>query len=151
MTSPAPAVPEWTLPAGTRLLFFHKQRTSARLRFLLFADGVIAPAPLAPDAMLSAAPGAEETVVVHPAVLAAASESFFGLERGDIRIDAAFRLHGQERGEGFSLLLAEFTTIDPPFAAAAAVGGHFVAITEARSLASGEREALRLAYAHVLG
>ena len=50
MTSPAPAVPAWTLPAGTRLLFFHKQRTSARLRFLLFAEGLVVPASLAADA-----------------------------------------------------------------------------------------------------
>ena len=39
------------LPDGIRLVFFHKQRTSARLRFLLFADGLTAPASLAPDAV----------------------------------------------------------------------------------------------------
>jgi hypothetical protein len=151
MSAPAPAAADWKLPAGIRLLCFHKQRTSARLRFLLFADGLIAPAALAADATLAPAPGALETVVVHPAVLAAASESRLGLARGDVRIDPEFRIRGQERAEAFTLLLAEFTAIDPPFEAAAAVGGRFVAITEARGLALSEREVLRLAYAHVLG
>ena len=84
-------------------------------------------------------------------MLAAASERFFDLARGEVQIDHEFRIRGQDRGELFTLLLAEFTTIDPPFDAAAAVGGRFVAITEARGLGSSEREVLRLAYAHVLG
>lgn len=151
MTATAPAAGDWKLPAGIRLLFFHKQRTSARLRFVLYPDGLMAPAALAADAALAPPPGAVETVVVHPAVLAAASECHLGLARGEVRIDPEFRIRGQDRGEAFTLLLAEFTTIDPPFEAAAAVGGRFVAITEARGLALSEREVLRLAYAHVLG
>ena len=70
---------------------------------------------------------------------------------GALKIDADFRAQGEDRGAPFTLLLAEFTDIDPPFDAAAAAGARFVAITEARDLGHAEREALRLAYSHLLG
>jgi hypothetical protein len=142
-----------SLPEGVRVLFFHKQRTSARLRFLVFASGLLAPESLDPTAVLFAdgAPATGGKVVVHPAAAAVACAEHFGLARGELRIDGEFRLHGEELGQPFTLLLAEFATIDPPFDHAARVGGRFVAITEARGLGNAEREALRLAYAHILG
>lgn len=139
------------LAEGIRLLFFHKQRTSARLRFLMFADGLTAPLPLAPDAVLLPERNIPEKVVVHPAMLSLECARHFGLEREALKIDADYRVQGEDRGMLFTLLLAEFTTIDPPFDAAAAVGARFVAITEARGLGPAEREALRLAYSHLLG
>ena len=147
LATAAPALPE-----GVRVVFFHKQRTSARLRFLIFASGLAAPAALDPTAvLLDEAPAASGKVALHPAMLACACAEHFGLPRGEVRIDGEFRLHGEERGSSFTLLLAEFLAIDPPFDHAARVGGRFVAITEARGLGQAEREALRRAYAHILG
>lgn len=141
------------LPDGLRVLHYHKHRTSARLRFLLFASGLVTPQALDPAAVLLpyAALAGTGKVVVHPAAVAAACAERFGLPRSELRIDAEFRLQGEERGMGFTLLLAEFLAIDPPFAQAAAVGGRFVAITEAHGLGHAEREAMRLAYSHILG
>jgi hypothetical protein len=148
---PATAAP--ALPEGVRVLFFHKQRTSARLRFLIFASGLAAPEPLDPTAvLLTGAPPADGgNVIVHPAVLVSACAEHFGLPRGELRIDGEFRLHGEEFGRPFTLLLVEFLAIDPPFEHVERVGGRFVAITEARGLGNAEREALRAAYAHILG
>jgi hypothetical protein len=147
---PAAATP--VLPEGVRVLFFHKQRTSARLRFLLFASGLAAPAALDPTAVLFDTPATPSAkVALHPAMVASTCTAHFGLPRGELRIDGEFRLHGEERGRPFTLLLAEFLAIDPPFDHAARVGGRFVAITEARGLGNAEREALRRAYAHILG
>jgi hypothetical protein len=47
--------------------------------------------------------------------------------------------------------LASFTTIDPPFDAAAAVGGQFIAITEAMGGMPVEMDLLRRAYEVLLG
>jgi len=49
------------------------------------------------------------------------------------------------------VLLAYFTTIDPPFAAAESIGGKFIAMTEARNLAEIERNLLRRVYEYVIG
>lgn len=146
IASGAPALPD-----GVRLVFFHKQRTSARLRFLLFADGLTAPEPLTADAVFLAEADATKKVVLHPAMLSLESARHFGLDRAALKIDADFRVQGEDRGTSFTLLLAEFTDIDPPFEAAATAGARFVAITDARGLGQAEREALRLAYSHLLG
>jgi hypothetical protein len=144
---------KYVLPEGLRLLHYHKQRTSARLRFLMFASGLVAPGPLDPTAVLLPGPpwSALGRVIAHPAAVASACAGHFGLSREALCVDAEFRLHGEELGRPFTLLLAEFLTVDPPFDPAARVGGRFVAITEARGLGNAEREALRLAYSHILG
>jgi hypothetical protein len=49
------------------------------------------------------------------------------------------------------VLLAAFTSIDPPFAAAEACGGRFAAITEARGLPPVELALLRRAYEVLIG
>ena len=61
------------MPAPARLLLVHKQRTSARIRFLRYADGMVAP-----DAFpkLSQVLGEDEDfrkseVVAHPAMVSA--------------------------------------------------------------------------------
>lgn len=151
MTAQAEKAWEWPLPEGIRLVFFHKHRTSARLRFLLFKEGVVVPKPLGPNARLSTAPEPGDNVLAHPASLASAGERYFSLGRGDVLIDPEFRVHGAEDEAPFRLLLAEFTALDPPFDAAEVVSGRFVSITEARGLGRCELEVLRLAYAHVLG
>lgn len=153
----APSAPlrqsAYALPDGVRVLHFHKQRTSARLRFLLFASGLVAPQTLDPSAILlgDGAAAVQGKVVVHPAAVAAACAEHFGVARDEILVDPEFRLQGESQGCPFTLLLAEFRAIDPPFDQAARVGGRFVAITEARGLGHAEREAMRLAYSHILG
>jgi hypothetical protein len=49
------------------------------------------------------------------------------------------------------VLFRSFTSIDPPFAAAEAIGGRFIAITEARGLPPVELDLLRKAYEILIG
>jgi len=49
------------------------------------------------------------------------------------------------------VLLACFTTLDPPFAAVERRGGRFIPLTDTRDLPEVERLLLRRAYEHVLG
>jgi hypothetical protein len=110
-----------------RLILFHKQKTSARTRFLRFADTVLACGPLPAIAERMALPVASFEIV------------------DDFSHDIA-------TPDGtVPVLLAAFTSIDPPFAAAEAIGGRFVAITEARGLPAVELDLLRKAYEILIG
>lgn len=53
--------------------------------------------------------------------------------------------------ERLTVHLASLDTVDPPFAEAEALGGRFVAITEARGCSPVELELLRRAYTVILG
>lgn len=115
------------MDSAPRLILFHKQKTSARTRFLRFADTVLASGPA-------------------PAV-----EARMALPAGSIELVDDFS-HPIETPEGcVPVLLAAFTSIDPPFAAAEAIGGRFVAITEARGLPPVELDLLRKAYEILIG
>lgn len=110
-----------------RLILFHKQKTSARTRFLRFADTVLAFGP---------APAVEVRMA-----LPAGSIEFVDDFMGDIATPEG----------AVPVLLGAFTSIDPPFTAAEAIGGRFIAITEARGLPQVELDLLRKAYEILIG
>ena len=134
-----------------RLLCFHKQGTSARTRFLRFGDSLLAFAPLPAGAVLraeDAAPG--KISPLAPALLKVAEEKL-GLPGGSLQLDPEFSATlDTPRGE-LPVLLAGFTTLDPPFAAAESLGARFVALTEVRGLPAAELELVRRAYTAILG
>ena len=133
-----------------RLVILHKQSTSARVRYLSFGESVLAFAPL-PD--LSALRPEEYPAEVrfHPAAAVRAAEKRLALNEGELEPVADFCAWVDTPAGDQAILLAACTTIDPPFAAAEAVGGKFIAITEARRLPEIERDILRRTYEHVIG
>lgn len=139
------------LPADLRLILFHKQRTSARVRFLLFAHGLCAFAPLPALSVLEAEGEGEPAVAYHPNGWLRLAEAKLNLAMGSLKPEPEFRATVQAPGGPIVVHLVELTTIDPPFAEAEALGGRFVALTEARGCAPAELELLRRAYGVVLG
>jgi hypothetical protein len=131
-----------------RLILFHKQKTSARTRFLRFADTVLAFGPLPASATLNADAGA---VRPHPSAHLHAAEARLGLPAGSLEAVADFQLDVDTPDGTLPVLLAGFTSIDPPFAAAEAIGARFAPITEARGLPPVELELLRHAYEVLIG
>jgi hypothetical protein len=113
--------------AAPRLILFHKQKTSARTRFLRFADTVLAFGPVP------------------------AAEVRMALPAGSLEIVDDFRMDVDTADGTVPVLLAGFTSIDPPFAAAEAIGARFAPITEARGLPPVELELLRHAYEVLIG
>jgi hypothetical protein len=113
--------------AAPRLILFHKQKTSARTRFLRFADTVLSFGPL---------PVAEERMA---------------LPAGSLEVIADFQMDMETADGTVPVLLAGFTSIDPPFAAAEAIGARFAPITEARGVPPVELELLRHAYEVLIG
>lgn len=131
-----------------RLILFHKQKTSARTRFLRFADTVLAFGPSPASGKLAAEVGA---VRPHPAAHLQAAEQRLGLPAGSLEAIPEFSYDVKTPEGSVPVLLAAFTSIDPPFAAAEAIGGRFISITEARGLPAVELDLLRAAYEVLIG
>lgn len=138
------------MSVSPRLILLHKQATSGRVRFLCFTSGVVAFAPLPALAALR-----EEdyspTIQVHPTAVIREAEIHLGLPEGAIAAEAEFSAWVDTPAGDVPVLLAAFTGIDPPFAAAERTRSRFIAITESRQLTEVERSLLRRAYEHVLG
>ncbi|TCJ11684.1 hypothetical protein EZJ19_14820 [Parasulfuritortus cantonensis] len=139
------------LPDDLRLLLVHKQRTSARLRFLIFPHGVCAFKPLPALSVVEEEGEGEPEVAYHPNGWLRRTEQALALAPGSLKAEPEFHATVQTPGGPISIQLAELDTVDPPFAVAEAVGGRFVAITEARGCTPVEMELLRRAYTAMLG
>jgi hypothetical protein len=134
-----------------RLLLFHKQGTSARTRFLRFSDSLLAFAPLPTGAVLRTEDAAPGNLLPHPAALLKTAEETLGLPGGSLQVVPEFSATVDTPDGEVPVLLAGFTTIDPPFNAADSVGGRFVALTELRGLPATEMDLVRRAYTVILG
>jgi len=139
------------LPADLRLILVHKQRTSARVRFLRFPHGMCAFAPLPALSVLEEEGEGEPPVPYHPSAWLRTAEQRLGLAAGSLKPEPEFHATVQTPDGPVSVQLLELTTMDPPFAEAEVLGARFVAITEARGCVPVELELLRRAYAAVMG
>mgnify|MGYP001096198108 CR=1 FL=1 len=137
------------LPADLRLILAHKQNTSGRLRFLRLPHGTVAFSPL--PARTELREDATATVTHHPAAYLRAAEDTLRLPAGSLAPEPEFQAVVDTPGGPIEVRLASFTTTDPPFEQARALGGEFVAITEAAGAPTLERELLRMAYTAMLG
>lgn len=140
--------------SSVRLVLYHKQATSARTRFLRFAyESICAfePLPASPVPGAGGAPGTEPpSVIAHPSPLLARAEHWLGLPGGSLEAESGFRERVEAPGGPFTVYLARFTTIDPPFEAAARVGGSFVGLIDALDLPRAELTLLHRAYALIM-
>lgn len=124
------------------LVLYHKQSTSARLRFARFGDSMLA-------ARLETS--GDGGVATHPGPLTTRAAERLGLPAGALQLDPEFEAEMLTPGGTLSIRLAAFTDIDPPFDAVAGADGRFVSITETRGIPDTERDVLRLVYEHVIG
>lgn len=133
-----------------RLLLLHKQSTSGRVRFLCLPSGVLAFNPL-PQLSALHDEGYSPKIQFHPAAIVREAEIHLGLSEGAIEAVAEFQAWVDTPEGDVPVLLAAFSSIDPPFAAAEKVAGRFISMTESRALSEVDRNLLRRAYEHVLG
>jgi hypothetical protein len=133
-----------------RVILYHKQATSARTRFLKFShDSVCAFEPIPMPAQLLE--DAECKTVNHPAAILQDVERRLGFPSGSLKAEADYRQLVEVPGRRIQILLAGFTTMDPPFEEAARIDARFIDLTQARGLPGVELELLRCAYELVLG
>lgn len=138
-------------PSDLRLILAHKQKTSARVRFLRFGHGVCAFAPLPALSEVVEEGEGKPDVAYHPNAWLRQAEQQLGLDAGALKSEPEFHATVQTPSGPVSVQLASFDTIDPPFAEAESAGGRFAAITELRDCPPAEMELLRRAYAVLLG
>lgn len=143
--------PSTDFPADLRLILVHKQKTSARVRFLRFAHGMCGFAPLPALSVVEEEGEGEAPVAYHPNAWLRGAEQRLGLDSGALSAVPDYRATVQTPDGPVTIQLAAFETVDPPFEQAEALGGRFVAITEARGCSPVELELLRRAYAVVIG
>lgn len=138
---------------GARVMLYHKQSTSAMTRFFMHPGGVVIGRAL-PElaAIVESGSGQPVTdnVVPHPGALAAELEQWLGLPTGSIEVNADFAELVEVPGSLLRVYLLRFTTIDPPFDAAAGVDARFEPLTRTRGLPPVQMELLRTAYAAIM-
>lgn len=136
-----------------RLILYHTQEISARTRFLRFDHGGVCGFRALPEGLALADPTTEGggKLVSHPAFLLRDAEERLQLSAGTLEVQVDYRCTLVSSTERIEIMLARFTTLDPPFAEVAAVGGAFISLTEARGLPPLELELLRRAYQRILG
>ena len=134
---------------ATRLVFYHKQATSARTLFLRFNDTVCAFDTLPSSARLSETPEIQP-VTIHPAPLITQAEQRLGLPHGSLEIEKEFYQQVEALTGLITIYLMRFTALDAPHEIVAPSGGHFISLMEARDLPPVELELLRRAYAVIM-
>lgn len=134
-----------------RLILYHKQSTSGRTRFFKLAAGFVAFEQIPFLSTLVDERDQDPTVRPHPAACLRDAERRLGLTDGSIEAETEFYAELDTPQGRLPILLGAFTTIDPPFAAAEALGGHFVPITELFGSHPAEVDLVRRAYEVILG
>ena len=145
---------EQDLTRQCRIIFFHKHGTSARTRFLRFANDTVcgfAPLPQLAAIIDETGTALQPAIEIHPAVLLKESTQRLQLPTSALELEGEYTMWVEAPGEAIRVLLARFTDIDPPFKAAEAMGARFIDLTQARDLSSVELLLLRKAYEVILG
>ncbi len=133
------------------LIIHHKHFTSARLRFLRYAEGSVLAFTRLPQLAALIEDPDDTVVVTHPGRLLRDAEKRLGLPQGSLELEREFHLSVETPSGERPIFLARLTTIDPCFDEASAIGADFIHITEARTLPRVELELLRHAYTTVMG
>lgn len=138
-----------------RVVVYHKQKTSARLRFLIF-DGAFAagPEPMGEDAIVDLenddAPEPKQ-VEILPSVLVAPLAERLGLLSAHLRAEVPPLAEVTTPAGKVEVFAICCDTEDPPFDEAASIGAAFKELTEARGLPRTELELMRRVYKRHLG
>ena len=139
------------------LVAYHKQATSARMRFLVHAGGSVCgpdalPSPAQLVALDEGVPDTGDTgVVAHPAPLLAALTKSLDLEDGDLEIDGGPLGRVDVPGGAVSIYCARFTAMDPPFDTVAEKQAKFIELAQARGLDPVDLQLMRLVYERAVG
>ena len=134
-----------------RVILYHKQATSAWLRFLRFANHSVCAFEPLPKLSVLMDEVPERVLVLHPAPIIRDAEQQLGLNPGDLEAEGEYQEMVDVAGGPINILLARFTSIDPPFDLAERLQGRFIDLPDARDLMDTELLLLRKAYELLIG
>jgi hypothetical protein len=135
---------------GRRFILFHKQGTSARTRFLCFANkSVLYPGPLPElsqpyDETLPQPP--ESVIEPHPSMLLQQLAQGLAIEPGQLELEPEYEERVDIPSEIVRVYLVRFTSIDPPFELAEKWSAAFHDLPQLRHMSDTELRLLRRAY-----
>lgn len=133
-----------------RVILYHNQATSARLRFLRFPYHSVCAFEAMPKlAMLM--DDDEMPVLIHPAKVVEQTAQQLAIDSEELEIDAQYQACVDVADGPITVFLLRFTAIDPPFALAEELQASFIDLTQARDLADVELQLLRKAYELIMG
>lgn len=134
-----------------RLIMYHVQGYSARLRFLKLASGSVCYHEPLPKLSQFMDQEPNEKLALHPAAYVKEAAQWLGMKTDELEAEGEYRAWVDVPDGTVQVFLVRFTTEDPPFAAAEAQGAEFVELPQARNLPPTELELLRKAYELVIG
>jgi hypothetical protein len=138
------------MPLPYRSILYHKQATSARTRFLRYAnDSVCAFEPLPRLAQLLDNPAV--ATLLHPTAVTRRLQQDMGFAAGSLKVEQGYRQFVEVPGSPIQIVLVGIDTLDPPFKLAERLDARFVDLTQARDLPAVELQLLRHAYELILG
>lgn len=133
-----------------RVILYHKQATSARTRFLKFShESVCAFTGIPKLAQLIQGPA--DNMVIHPAAVLNKVEEILELDPNTLKAEGDYHQYVSVPDDTIQIILANITTLDPPFEAAKKLNARFLDLTQCRGLPPIELELLRQAYELVMG
>ena len=133
-----------------RAILFHKQATSARLRFLRFSHASVCAFEPIPT-LAQAHVGQQHNPAIHPGQVVQRLEKELCFSAGSLRAEEGYRYSVEVPDGDIQVVLVAIDSIDPPFDEAEKMGADFIDLTQARGLPPVELELLRGAYELVLG
>ena len=138
----------------SKFIFFHKQSTSARMRFLVFENGsVLSGSPLPDLSVLEdeiQQDYDEHTVISFPSNGLGDVVQSLNIDLKDVAIKFP-NLTTIETPSGTPVVHGvEFTLIDPPFSEVEKSGARFIEMTQARQLSNIDMEILRRVYVNAM-
>lgn len=134
-----------------RLIMYHKQSTSARLRFLKLSTGSVCCFDPLPKLSQLIDNEPNEKLALHPAAFVNEAAQRLGMATHELEAEGEYRASVDVPNDTIQIFLVRITTIDPPFAIAAAQNAEFIELAQARNLPLVELELLRKAYELVMG
>lgn len=137
-----------------RYVFYHKQQTSARMRFLVFENGsVLSGDPLPALSVVEEVERDydDEDIVEFPANELGQVLESIGLSKTQASLSFPDVATVETAQCQVPIHGVKLTEIDPPFDSIAEHGARFIEMTQARQLNAIDMEIIRRVYVHAMG
>ncbi len=139
---------------NARFVFYHKQPTSARMRFMVFKNGSVLSGPDLPSLSVSTEVERDydsEDIVAFPLNGLGEVLECIGVPAPDARlVFPDFATIETPQGD-IPVHGVQFMQIDPPFEQIEKAGARFIEMTQARQLSPMDMEMIRRIYVHAIG
>lgn len=134
-----------------RVILYHNNAASARLRFLRFPYQSVCAFEALPRLAMLMDEDEVSSIEIHPAQIVQQVEKKLRMAPGELEAEAEFKAAVDIAGGPVKIFLLRFTSLDAPSHIAEQQQADFIDLPGARNLPQVELELLRKAYELILG